>query len=395
MKDGAKTSGLFDVQLWRQRGEFYLKQKQVRQSVGCTIILSAFSLHIAMALFALLEKRKLHMLSRNLIITVFLAACVFPQTAFSAAEEARLAEISTYFKSATLLKSPQIVDCTLSGGTETRCISLTTNAEPSTHKMGPWCPTSIEDSADKGGIWLDKGKKYDVSGSFVKQLGKFYDDPKWQLYDKQTGRISVTDTEEACRAAARPDVDPKYRNYCVECRASYLGKNHSTTFVIPLQPVEAKRSLFSFSIFDRPPGSGFGVAFDGVRLDAPAPVDAILGAYTLAPFDDCGGHVNPHAGYHYHAAAGCTPETPSIANHASMIGLAMDGYGIFTQIDQDGTEPDDLDQCRGHEVAGIGYHYHANAVGANQIIGCLKAQHGCSLDDPDQSCDATKMPPRP
>ena len=48
--------------------------------------------------------------------------------------------------------------------------------------------------------------------------------------------------------------------------------------------------------------SGVGLALNGVKFDASAPVDAILSAHTLAPFDDFGGHVNPHVGYHYHVS---------------------------------------------------------------------------------------------
>ncbi|MBK7291398.1 MAG: hypothetical protein IPI78_14820 [Chitinophagaceae bacterium] len=33
---------------------------------------------------------------------------------------------------------------------------------------------------------------------------------------------------------------------------------------------------------------------------------SILAAYTLAPLDDNGGHINTHVGYHYHAATGKT-----------------------------------------------------------------------------------------
>ena len=49
-----------------------------------------------------------------------------------------------------------------------------------------------------------------------------------------------------------------------------------------------------------------GVVFNGVRFDALAPTQAILGAYTLAPLDDAGSHINLLAGYHYHAATGKT-----------------------------------------------------------------------------------------
>ena len=89
-----------------------------------------------------------------------------------------------------------------------------------------------------------------------------------------------------------------------------------------------------------PPGMGGvaerGVAFNGVRFDAPAPIDAILGAYTLAPLDDAGGHINLHAGYHYHAATGKTKEIGQSDNHPAMIGYAMDGFGIYALLDNSG-----------------------------------------------------------
>ena len=88
-----------------------------------------------------------------------------------------------------------------------------------------------------------------------------------------------------------------------------------------------------------PPGMGGvaerGVAFNGIRFDAPAPTDAILGAYTLAPLDDAGGHINLHAGYHYHAATGLTTSRQH-DDHEAMIGYAMDGFGIYAQLDSSG-----------------------------------------------------------
>lgn len=68
-----------------------------------------------------------------------------------------------------------------------------------------------------------------------------------------------------------------------------------------------------------------GLTLNGVTLAAPAPVDAILGAYTIAAFDDCAGHINPVAGYHYH----------------------------------------------GHSDDTRGYHYHAASVAENMFIECF------------------------
>ncbi|MGI9507323.1 MAG: YHYH protein, partial [Geminicoccaceae bacterium] len=162
------------------------------------------------------------------------------------------------------------------------------------------------------------------------------------------------------------------------------------TFVIPVQPVMAGSST------PLGQGTGAGVAFNGVRFDEPAPVGAILGAHTLAPFDDCGGHVNLHVGYHYHTVTDCLNEAAAVTDdHCARIGIAMDGYMIFSHGMADGTEPAGLDRCHGHESDELGYHYHAGAPGSNTILGCLSAEHGCVSNDPNRPCDATVRPSRP
>lgn len=292
------------------------------------------------------------------------------------------------FDEAAIVGQPSTVDCTLSGGEKTRCLAITVTGSPADHATGPWCPRTISDDAAKGGIWLESGAVHDVDGAFIEGLASFYDDPTWHLYDEKTGRIRVTDTRESCQAAARPNVDPAYQNHCVECEPSYVNRSVERTYVLPLDPVRAKGPI-------RVNGEqGTGVALNGVRLDGPAPTDAILGAYTLAPFDDCGGHVNLHVGYHYHAVTGCSTEVEVAEDHTPVIGLAMDGYRIHARLEADGEEPDDLDPCRGHETPGLGYHYHANAPGSNAILPCHSAQTGCSNAGRETACDASTIRPR-
>lgn len=302
-----------------------------------------------------------------------------------------LPPIAALFDPAALSIAPSVVDCTLSEGTETQCLSLTLNPEPSEFDIGPWCPRNISDGPDMAGIWLDGGKVYDADGSFIQNLPEFYKDDVWQMFDPETGKINVTDNKIACEAAARPDVDLAYENHCVECQISYLDEGLTQTFVIPLESTAASR------IAPRVDHGGVGVAFSGVKMDASAPTDAILSAHTLAPFDDCGGHVNPFAGYHLHAVTDCLKGVESPDGHAAMIGLAMDGYAIHERLNTDGTEPTDLDSCRGHDVSGLGYHYHVDTPGSNAIIGCHTGQTGCVLDSPSASCDASQRrgPPPP
>ncbi|UYV37004.1 YHYH protein [Rhodobacteraceae bacterium D3-12] len=303
-------------------------------------------------------------------------------------QEGKLHEIAHLFDGANVVAGPTEVDCTLSRGTKTKCFQITVKAQPKTYEPGPWCPTSVSDGADKGGIWLKDGEVHDVDGAFVKRLAELYGDDVWQLFDPVTGKINVTDTKASCEAAARPDVDEKYNNYCVECRIEYMPSDATVTYSIPLEPQDTWRSNDTRM-------AGSGVALNGIRLDGPAPVDHIIGAHTIAPFDDCGGHVNLHVGYHYHAVTDCLDGLKPQEGDAAMIGIAMDGYSIFAHLLKDGSKPTDLDKCNGHTSESEGYHYHAGAPGSNAILPCLKAEAGCVTGEEGAVCDASKRPPRP
>lgn len=267
-----------------------------------------------------------------------------------------------------------MVDCTLSDGTTTKCYQIVSTSTPADHTMGPWCPDNIADGAEAGGIWLENGEVYDVDGAFIENMATFYGDSKWLMYDGN-GDIYTTDTETDCGNAANPNVGVAYENFCVECLPAYVT-DLTQTYTIPVTPVKLASSV---NFGGMGPGSSGpsvrGIAFNGVRFDAPAPTDAILGAYTLAPFDDAGGHINLNAGYHYHAATGLTTQIEQNDDHAAMIGYAMDGHGLYAQLNADGNEPTDLDDCRGHYDETRGYHYHVAAPGSNNFIDCLSGAY--------------------
>ncbi|MBK8293441.1 MAG: YHYH protein [Solirubrobacterales bacterium] len=254
-------------------------------------------------------------------------------------------------------------DCTLSDGTETTCYSLTVAGYPTDHDVGPFCPDTITDGADKGGIWFDGENVYDLSGEFIKNLAGTYDDDGWHMYDDE-GNVLVTETAEEFEGAARPDVDPDLENHCVEGKLEWLdnGEPITTTVQIPVAPVAADSSAV--------PTGNQGVTLDGVVIAASAPVDAILGAYTIAAFDDCGGHFNPIEGYHLHGAVGCSEVGDAVDGDPPIFGYAMDGYAVHSPFES-GEEPSDLDECNGHTTKADGYHYHANNAAENQVVQCL------------------------
>lgn len=302
-----------------------------------------------------------------------------------------------YFTTANPTTKVKIVECTLSDGTKTKCLEIETTSTPVDHQMGPWCPDNISDEADAGGIWLKDGKVYDVDGEFIKNLAIFYNDTKWKMYD-ENGNVRITKTGQDCINAANPNVGEEYENFCVECLPAYIT-DVTQTFTIPITPVLLEKSV-AFQgrgggnrppRGERPPhdkrpdgppphkkGGGIpstrGIALNGVEFSAPAPVNAILSAYTIAPFDDAGGHINVHQGYHYHVATGKSYSISQKDNHAKLIGYAMDGHGIYQMLDAEGKAPTDLDECGGHYDAIRGYHYHVEE-GQNNFINCLKGAY--------------------
>ncbi|MDA7787757.1 YHYH protein [Sphingomonadaceae bacterium] len=304
------------------------------------------------------------------------------------AEVAELAdEMTGLFASADIVGEPSVESCTLSGGTQTQCLKITLVSAPTQHKEGPFCPSTIESGPEDGGTWVDDDKVYDVDGPFIRNLSTFYDDPEWQMYDPETGEVRAVREELGCAVAGDPSSAEDNKNTCVECYQAFIETAPTQTYFIPLRPVDLAEINGEVG-----PRSAMGVAFNGVKFDAPAPMQMILGGHTLGPFDDCGGHVNPHTGYHYHAVLGCEPGiSASVADHSDKIGIAMDGYRIFANENAKGEVPSDLDQCGGHDVEELGYHYHAGIPGGNQVLGCFRAEIGCSSDEPDGICDASQV----
>ncbi len=280
--------------------------------------------------------------------------------------------------SAEALTSSNIVDCELSDGTATQCYELvTTGLEKVDDMIGPFCPDTITAASDEAGVWLDGTSLYQADGDFILNLpnlyGQTYPPAENWIFSNDDGSVNVTTTLEACVAAARPDVDPAYYGYCVQCDLDLIEDDMSLTFLIPVTPEAADA-----------PGNltaSAGVSLNGFQIAAAAPVEAILSAYTIAAFDDCGGHVNPNDGYHYHAATGangCNSAGSEDDGHPSILGYAMDGYPIHGSLEAGSEEANLLDECFGNEDEVRGYHYHAASAEQNQHIACFHGKTAAS-----------------
>ena len=315
-------------------------------------------------------------LKKTLLLTAIVfavAAFVIVRIFFPTGEDVPLDTVievnPAHFIAESLIKPIERMERKLSDGSLADCYVITCKSIPTDHELGPWAPKHVDDGPEKGGIWIKDGHVYDVDGKFVAHIGELYNDPRWDMV-REDGSIKVTDTREAFNLAARPNVDPRYFNHVVECPPEVdEWKDDYKVYVIPVKPVY--RSVpTSLRV------GAAGLAFNGVTYDPPAPIHAIIRAHTIAPFDKAGGHVNPHVGYHYHAATGKTKEIAQPDGHAPLIGYALDGFGIYAHLDESGDPPGELDRCLGQYDDVRGYHYHVKAAGDNQIIGAFRGRPG-------------------
>ena len=97
--------------------------------------------------------------------------------------------------------------------------------------------------------------------------------------------------------------------------------------------------------------------------------------------DTCGGHASP---YHYHEDLACDYSKDTPGAHSPLVGVALDGRGIYGLWEANGQPPTDLDACNGHwgpvparTINGVTYpaaewvyHYHTSSD-APYTIGCF------------------------
>ncbi len=277
----------------------------------------------------------------------------------------------TLFVDGALTEEFTTEDCTLSNGTETTCYRITIAGSPADNSaVGPYCPPSIDSTAEEGGTWIKDNEIYDVDGDFIVGLSTFYNDESWKMYDGETRAVTIIDGAYGCEVAGNPENTTGTDNFCLECNLEFIDGGVERTMLIPVTPVFEGAADANFG------NDNIGIALNGVLLGPPAPLELIVSSLTLGVFDDCGGHANPHEGYHYHAANGCSEIGGQSDGHSAMIGYALDGYGVFARLDEEGNEPTGLDQCGGVTDDIRGYHYHASVPGANQIIGCFMGAKG-------------------
>lgn len=131
---------------------------------------------------------------------------------------------------------------------------------------------------------------------------------------------------------------------------AYVGTN---AWRIPLTPVPAADPEMIKGRFLR---GAIALAANGIPIFNPQNNRGEI-SQEIGELDQWGGHCGRADDYHYHAAP---LHLQSVVGKSLPIAYALDGYAIFGLTDPDGSTPANLDVCRGHTTAALGYHYHAS-----------------------------------
>jgi YHYH protein len=292
-----------------------------------------------------MKSKGIFMMKRAAFLVSFIIGCVMTVTSAHAQ-----VDLSLFGKDA-IVKTPELVDCTLSTGAAAKCAEIAVKYKPDSLEIGPFCPATLNDT---GGIWNWDGDKpglYRLNRAFFEMLKgmgyTFYDDDeKVHISDPGAGK-------------------PAYDNACLRAADDTAVQ---MTILIPNAPVKADK------VTDLGTVASVGVALDGVPIFADAP--SVLDTGHLPALDTCGGHIDPGGWYHWHGTAtdiDAVYKKSALDAHCGLaqaanaqFGYAFDGYAMFGTADADGSMPSDLDSCRGHTGPTAAhtegeYHYHATA----------------------------------
>jgi hypothetical protein len=270
------------------------------------------------------------------------------------------------FYDGAIVGDPTIGECTLVDGSVSQCYTITVAGTPANHEIGPFCPTSISEGADAGGVWLDGVEYFEIDGAFFTELAEIYGDDAWNNIYNDDGSVNVIDSAEEFAVAARPDITEEYYYHCVDGKIEWLdgGVLFQATVQIPVTPVLAETPTEFARLHN-----DLGITLNGVLLSGAADMDAILASYTIAAFDDCGGHINPALGYHVHGTAGCSDVGEVAAGETAPFAYALDGFTVHAPYDD--ADAVELDECNGHTSDEYGYHYHAAPLEDNATLVCF------------------------
>lgn len=265
----------------------------------------------------------------------------------------------------------ELVDCTLSDGTVTKCYKVV--YENVRETVDVICP---ENEGDVGGLGIYDGNTNPGLRVLNDELwADFAADGYDIINDDGTINIQIP--------AGGPGsgfIEPG-SGINGSCLDALLDESYQMTYYIPAYPVK----LDTRTGYD--PMGYWGVSLDGFPFGPIPPGAASPMGAALPGLDACGGHPQPDGPFHYHlipqvmddllSKNGITEVACTYIDQSSntILGYARDGFPIYGYEDSDGTVPSDLDDCNGHTGATAdfpdgAYHYHITNTDIPNILPC-------------------------
>lgn len=191
-------------------------------------------------------------------------------------------------------------------------------------------------------------------------------------------RVVVTDDLPATAATGTFPISPSDPAYQYDRNPNSV-QSQSITWHVPAAPVAAAAPACT-------PLGPIAVATNGVVIfNALDDGGRDAGAHEVQ--DSCAGHPNQAGMYHYHDMSPCLETSATkAAGSSTLIGYALDGYGIYLERDAKGDLPTDgdLDACHGRTstvvwdgTATTMYHYDVT-LEYPYFVGCF---HGTPVSN--------------
>ncbi len=286
----------------------------------------------------------------------------------------------------------ELVDCTLSDGTETQCYKV--SYQNIRENVTVVCP-EYED--DLGGLGVYTGTD-GLTGEGLRSL----DAELWADFEADGYEIINEDgTVNIQIPAGGPGSGfiEEGSGISGSCLDAELDETYLITYYIPAYPVKTTTESTTNTT------DYWGISLDGFPFAEKPPSSASNVGVAIPGLDTCGGHSQPDGPYHYHLIPQVIDalleqegidRTCSFIDQSSntILGYAKDGFPMYGYEDSDGTTPSDLDDCNGHIHEtddfpdGI-YHYHiTNEIDSNSDTGytnILPCTYGATVVSDDFS----------
>lgn len=280
---------------------------------------------------------------------------------------------TSLFSSFSRVSDFELVDCTLSDGTETQCYKVV--YENVRENVSVTCP---EFEGDLGGVGV-----YNGADGLTNPGLRSLDAELWADFTTDGYDIINTDgTVNIQVPAGGPgsgfiEAGSGINGSCLD---AILDESFQITYYIPAYPVKTTTKTTTRSL------AYWAVSLDGFPFAEQPPSSASAMGVAIPSLDACGGHVQPAGPFHYHLVPQVIDnlfEVEGIDRNCSyvdqssntILGYTRDGFPMYGYQDSDGTVPTDLDDCQGHTHAttdfpdGI-YHYHiTNVIDPNSDAG--------------------------